>query len=738
LTLDNISNQVFVVALNEAKLQAHEFVTPEHYLYAALMFAQGRDIVTGGGGDIDRIKSDLDAFFDENIPKSESDSPVQSFMLIKLFENAMRHVSACGKDLVTLGDVIAAMFNLGESFATYILEKNGATRLNILRTVSHGENIPAGPELSDGDATLKKYTVNLTERALNNELDPLIGREDILERTIQVLCRRQKNNPVHVGDPGVGKTAIVEGLARMIADGSVPECLLGSTVYYIEMGSVVAGTKYRGDFEERLINILECLAKTEKPIVYLDEIHNIVGAGAVSGGAMDAAGILKPYLAGGGIRFIGSTTYEDYKKYMEKNRALSRRFQTIDVPEPGADESFLILKGLKDRYESHHNVEYPDEVLRHICSLSEKYIRDRFMPDKAIDIMDETGARIRMNAGAGEKYTVTAADVEKCVAQMARVPEDSVRGSETDILRSLADDLKKEIFGQDAAVETVADAIKASRLGLTEMEKPVASMLFVGPTGVGKTEIARRLAALMNVKLLRYDMSEYQEKHSVAKLIGAPPGYVGYDDGGQLTDSVRKSPRCVLLLDEIEKAHQDIMNVLLQIMDYGALTDNVGKKADFRNVIIIMTSNAGAREIGKQMIGFDAKAVDKEAIDREVERLFSPEFRNRLDATVVFNRLGIETARLIARKNLAILQKLMDKKGIRLTITDAAADHIAGRGLSEKFGAREIIRIIDRELKKKLADAVLGGSLPIGGGILIDETGGELIIINSNGNEVAV
>jgi len=728
LNLDGVSNQVFVVALNEAKLKAHEFVTPEHFLYAALMFAQGRDIVANGGGDVDAIRTDLDDFFDGNVPKCDSDSPIQSFMLIKLFESAMLHVASGGKDSVTLGDIIAAMFGLNESYATYILEKNGATRLNVLKFISHraGDNAARDPSLAADAGLLQKFTVNLSEKAANGELDPFVGRAEILGRTIRTLCRRQKNNPIHVGDPGVGKTAVVEGLARMIADGGVPAPLAGATVYRIDMSSVVAGTRYRGDFEERLISVLDALMKTAKPIVYLDEIHSIVGAGAVSGGAIDAAGILKPYLAGGDIRFIGSTTHEDYKKYIEKNRALGRRFQMIDVPEPDADECFSILCGLRERYESHHNVRYPDEVLRAIISLSEKYVRDRYLPDKAIDIMDEIGASIRMSDENGVTRVVTVKDVERCVADTARVPEESVGASEAERLKNLPGDLKKEIFGQNHAVETVADAIKFSRLGLSEREKPVASMLFVGPTGVGKTEIARRLAALMNVKLLRYDMSEYQERHSVARLIGSPPGYVGYEEGGLLTDAVRKDPYCVLLLDEVEKAHQDIMNVLLQIMDYGTLTDNAGKKADFKNAVIIMTSNAGAREIGRRMIGYDAKSVDSDAVDREVERIFSPEFRNRLDATVVFNHLSIETARLIVRKNILILSKLLEKKGVAVSVTDDAVEHIAAKGLSEKYGAREIIRIIDKEIKKKIADALLTDDLKAAKVITIGAAGGEL------------
>jgi ATP-dependent Clp protease ATP-binding subunit ClpA len=578
-------------------------------------------------------------------------------------------------------------------------------------------------------------------------LDPLVGREDILERSIQVLCRRLKNNPVHVGDPGVGKTAVVEGLAQRIVAGRVPDGLKDARLFQLDMGALLAGTRYRGDFEERLVKLLETVKKIPHSILYIDEIHTVVGAGAVSGGGMDATGIIKPYLSRGDIRFIGSTTFDEYKKHFEKDRALARRFQRIDIPEPGESECVEILRGLRARYEAHHAVTYPDEVITLICRLTAKYMNDRFLPDKAIDVMDEAGVYTRLRQDnteqlsqkataqsnmaalikADERTTVTAAIVERTVAVMAKVPENSVHNDERDLLRTLEGALNAVVFGQEKAVAAVADAIKSARSGLNEPERPVASLLFVGPTGVGKTEVARQLARILNIQLLRYDMSEYQEKHAVARLIGSPPGYVGYEEGGLLTEAIRRSPHCVLLLDEIEKAHGDILNVLLQVMDYGCLTDNNGKKAGFENVILIMTSNAGAREMTRQVIGFEG-GTDETAAEKAVERVFSPEFRNRLDAVVPFRHVDAEMAERIARKALNRLGAKLKARGVLFTPSENAVAFIAKQGLSEMYGAREIIRLVENDVKKLLADEVLFGKLSDGGEAGLDIIEGQMAV----------
>ncbi len=736
MKLDSICNQVYVVALNEARIQNHEYITPEHFLYAALMFDVGKEIISKSGGNLKNIQNDLIKFFENTIPKKVSNSPVDSFEFVRMFELATAQAHGNGKQTVILGNILVAMFNLPESFASYIMLKNGVDRLFMLKLISsqiekersEQENQQANNVKETEQELLKNFTVNLTEKARNGLLDPLIGRETIIERTIQVLSRRLKNNPIHVGDPGVGKTAIVEGIAQKIANEDVPQILKNSQIYYIDMSAVVAGTKYRGDFEDRLIKLMDALSRVSNPIVYIDEIHTVVGAGAVSGGGIDATSILKPYLAKGDIRFIGSTTFEEYKKYFEKDRALSRRFQKIDIPEPAIDESIKILKGIKEKYEYYHNVTYSDDIIRLVCELAEKYMNDRFMPDKAIDIIDETGAYLRMCNYDGVTKSVSDKDIERTVALMAKIPQKTVSGKEIDKLKNLEECIKSQIFGQDEAVKAVVYAIKASRSGLNDAEKPVASLLFVGPTGVGKTEIAKQLADNLNVKLIRYDMSEYQEKHSVARLIGAPPGYVGYEEGGLLTEAIRKTPHCVLLLDEIEKAHPDIYNVLLQIMDYGSLTDNIGKKADFRNVIVIMTSNAGAKEIGKRVIGYENKKVNTSAIDKEVERIFNPEFRNRLDDIIVFKHIDNEMAKLITTKAINRLGERLSNKHIKIKITEEAEKYISSKGFSEEYGAREIIRVVDKEVKKLLVDEVLFGKLCNGGTATVDYKNNKIVL----------
>ena len=727
MKLDGISNQVYIVALNEARLQTHEYVTPEHFLYAALMFDAGRDIIENSGGDADAIAAALQSFFDEHLAHTagEGEKAAESLGLIRMFETAQAQVQNSQRDEVALGDLLAAIFALPESYAVYILSRNGVDRLSLLKYISHGlkekqaaaanrENTGAPPAKDAQNAAkakdvLKTYAINLTERARQNELDPLIGREDVLAETIQTLCRRMKNNPVHVGDAGVGKTAVVEGLAQRIAANAVPAQLVGANLYMLDMGTVVAGTKYRGDFEERMLSILNAAAAQPNSILYIDEIHHVVGAGAVSGGSMDATSLLKPFLAKGRLRFIGSTTFEEYKKYFEKDSALTRRFRRIDVVEPSLDEAVAIVSGVKQKYEAFHNVDFSDEVVRAACALSHRFLTERRLPDKAIDCIDEIGAALSIQAnGNSARVTATEADVERIVAQMAKLPVHSVTENETDKLLRLDEDLKHAVFGQDEAVAAVSEAIKAARAGLNDENKPIASLLFVGPTGVGKTELARQLAKCLDVTLTRFDMSEYQESHATARLIGSPPGYVGYEEGGLLTDAIRKTPYCVLLLDEVEKAHASILNVLLQVMDYGVLTDNTGKKADFRNVVLIMTSNAGAKDSNRRMVGFAGGLEGASAVSREVERVFAPEFRNRLDGIIRFNHVNAGMARQIAQKALNELGARL--KNAELRPTEACVEWIAAKGLSDAYGAREIVRVVNQDVKKLLVDKVLRGA----------------------------
>lgn len=728
-------------AFNEARVRKHEYLTPEHLLYASLFFDRGAGIIAAVGGDIERLKRELKDFFKADyIPRTDRKEPRQSLGFQNVMENAILHVASAQKEELDIGDVYAAMFLEKESFAVYFLEKEGASRLEILEYISHGISVGSNPSLEDEEGIreapdaareqkgkkkksfLQLFATELTSQAAAGELDPLIGREDILERTIQVLCRRQKNNPVHVGETGVGKTAITEGLAQLIVSDKVPDILRGTKIFGLDMGSMLAGTKYRGDFEERMKRFLEEILKEEQAILFIDEIHNVVGAGAVSGGSLDASNILKPALASGKLRCIGSTTYEDYKKYFDRDRALSRRFQKIDIPETSIDQTVEILKGLKERYEEYHQVTYTDVALQSAVELSARYISDRYLPDKAIDVIDEAGALVRMlnfkadaENSEAKKIKIDTEEVERVVAKIARIPEKTVSETETKKLQNLKAELMQVIFGQAQAIGVVVNAIKRARAGFREPEKPVASLLFIGPTGVGKTELARQLAANFGIPLHRFDMSEYQEKHTVARLIGAPPGYVGFDQGGLLTDAIRKTPHAVLLLDEIEKAHSDIFNTLLQIMDYATLTDNTGKKADFRNVILIMTSNAGARKLGKTKIGFDDKTVDSEAIHQAVEKHFSPEFRNRLDDVVLFNGLDVDIVEQIVRKNIREFQQQLQEKNVELEITDECYRWLAGKGYSKLFGAREVARLIQEQVKSFFVDEVLFGKLEKGG-----------------------
>ncbi len=736
MELNPVLNDILMTAFNEAKFKKHEYMTPEHLLYAILQYEEGRSIIEASGGDVRVIKHNIEEFFNEKMETVEIDEPKQSSGFQNVMERAIWHTASSQKEILDVGDVLVSILEEEESFAAYFMSLEGITRYELLKFISHGVSVfPHEPyedlgeyeeaedknEKKTGEKFIEMFTTELTEKARNGEIDPLIGRDDIIERTIQVLCRRTKNNPVHVGDPGVGKTAITEGLALRIAEGNVPEKLKGLKIYSLDIGSLLAGTKFRGDFEERMKKVIQELKKMKDVILFIDEIHNVVGAGAVSGGSMDASNMLKPVLTSGDVKCIGSTTYEEYKKFFDKDRALSRRFQKIEIPEPDVEDTIKILNGIKDKYEEFHKVKYTDESLRAAAELSSKYINDRHLPDKAIDVIDEAGSFARIyNFAQSDIIEIGTAEVERIVAKMAKLPEKSVSSSEKTRLKDLSLDLKKEIFGQESAIEMVVTAIKRSRAGFGNPLKPIASLLFVGPTGVGKTELARQLALSLGVELHRFDMSEYQEKHTVARLIGAPPGYVGYDEGGLLTEVIRKTPYAVLLLDEIEKAHSDIFNTLLQVMDYATLTDNTGKKADFRNVIIIMTSNAGAREIGKKQVGFDERHVKGDAIDKAVDRLFSPEFRNRLDATVTFNDLSEEIILDIVGKEIDTFSAQLKDKKVTLEVTPECRKWLAKKGYSREFGARQIGRLVQDKLKGFFVDEVLFGKLSDGGHAVAD------------------
>ena len=744
-------NRIIMAAYAEANVRRHEFITPEHLLYACLFFDEGKEIIIHCGGDPTRLKKIIEKHLEEaDTAMATMTRAAQSLGFQNVLERAAWHTSSAQKEILELGDILVSLLEERESHASFFLQREGITRMVLLNYISHGISVlPDGageqrtsPGTREGDAVredkedqnkfLRAYTTELTARAKAGEMDPLIGREEILSRTIQVLCRRFKNNPVHVGEPGVGKTAITEGLAQLVAKGQVPKKLRDVKIYSLDMGAVLAGTRFRGDFEERMKRILAELQKQEKAILFIDEIHNIVGAGAVSGGSMDASNILKPALVSGKLRCIGSTTYDEYRKYFEKDGALSRRFQKVEVPEPSVEDTVRILDGLRERYETYHRVAYTEEGLQAAAELSGRYISDRRLPDKAIDVIDEAGAFVSMNRGetdaAADAAVIGAREIERVVARIARIPEKSVSSTDVEKLKDLEVELKARIFGQDEAVERVVEAVKRSRAGFREPDKPVASLLFVGPTGVGKTELARQLAATLGVPLLRYDMSEYQERHAVAKFVGAPPGYVGYEEGGLLTEAIRKNPHAVLLLDEIEKAHEDVFNALLQVMDYATLTDNNGKKADFRNVVLLMTSNAGAREIGRQTIGFEGLPIQRDAVYKALERTFSPEFRNRLDGVVNFHGLTEEVVLKIVKKAVADFAAQLIGKKVLLTVTDGCYAWLARKGYSPEFGAREIARLVQDKVKRFFVDEVLFGSLREGGDALADIENDDVVV----------
>jgi ATP-dependent Clp protease ATP-binding subunit ClpA len=733
--------QAFSLAVNEARRRRHEFLSIEHIFYALLHDVQVVDILRHCGGDVVALKRDMESYLDqkvERLPEGVEKTLQQTLGFQRVVQRAAAHVQSAGKEEIDVENILVALFREPESHAAFLLAQQGVTRLDVVSYLSHGiSKIPqptdvresaADPEETESDEAgpmrpsrkpLQAFTTNLVELAVAGKIDPLIGRDKEIERTIRVLCRRRKNNPVFVGDAGVGKTALAEGFALKIHQGEVPEKLRGVNVYALDMGALLAGTRFRGDFEQRLKDVLAALKKEPGAILFIDEIHTVVGAGATSGGSLDASNILKPALASGELRCIGATTYHDYKSFFERDRALARRFQKIEISEPTIDEAHQILKGLKSRYEEHHGVTYTDNALRSAAELAAKHINDRFLPDKAIDVIDEAGASAQVKPAAGAKKTVRTKDVEQVVASIAKIPPRSVSVDDRERLSTLERDLKLTVFGQDEALHTLVSAIKLSRAGLGHPEKPIGSFLFAGPTGVGKTEVAKQLATALGVQFLRYDMSEYMEKHTVSRLIGAPPGYVGFDQGGLLTDGIRRTPHAVLLLDEIEKAHPDLFNILLQVMDHATLTDNNGRKADFRNVILIMTTNAGAMEMAAAAIGFGGRSnADKGP--KAIERLFTPEFRNRLDATVSFHSLSPEVVERIVDKFVMELDAQLNEKKVFLELTPAARKYLAAKGYDPTFGARPMARLIQQEVKRALAEEILFGRLKDGGKATID------------------
>ena len=734
-----------IKAIKEAKSHRHEYVTVEHMLYGLLHDDLARHIIDKCGGNNQNLKERLERFFETGMPvmKGGDGEPAQTVAFNRVLQRAVSHVQSCGKKQVDTGDVLVSIFTEQDSHAVYFLGSEGVGRLEVVEYISHSlpeylqseplRQPPPGqhqqkkkPE-KPTDA-LEEFTVNFARRAAEGTIDPLIGRDREIYRMMQVLCRRKKNNPLLVGEPGVGKTAMAEGLALRIHEDAVarreprpdpkklvPDLLQDAEIYMLDLGTLVAGTKYRGDFEKRLKEVVAAIEKKDKAILFIDEMHTIIGAGATSGGSMDASNLLKPALQNGTIRCIGSTTYEEYKNHIEKDRALSRRFQKIDIDEPSVDDTCRILRGLQSRYEEHHQVRYAKSAIDATAELAHRYINDRFLPDKAIDVLDEVGASFRLRGKTGR--TVGIRDVEEIVARIARVPVTTKAGDDTQLLLHLGDQLKSFIFGQDEAIEALAKAVKRSRAGLGNPQAPTGSFLFAGPTGVGKTEVARQLASALAVNFERFDMSEYMEKHAVARLIGAPPGYIGFDQGGLLTDAIRKHPYSVLLLDEIEKAHPDVFSILLQVMDHSTLTDNAGRRADFRNVILIMTTNAGAREMSERAIGFLGDSSGKE--QKAIKNLFSPEFRNRLDATISFAELSVDTVERVVDKMVGELQQQLVDKKITIELSPAARGWLAREGYEPAFGARPLRRLIMKEIGDVLTEEILFGALSKGGRVKI-------------------
>ncbi len=747
-------------AFREAKDRRHEYVTLEHLLYALCFDNTTRKILKKVGANVDSLKQKLDEFLEgslEKLPRGEQREPQQTQAFQRVIQRAVLHVQSSGQAEVDGGNVLVAIFSEQDSYAVYFLQQEGVSRLDVVSYISHGigddddeEDFISGGgggwddddmamTEDEGDVKgdpLEAFCSNLVERATQGHIDPLIGRDAEVERTIQILGRRRKNNPIFVGVPGVGKTAIAEGLARKISEGDVPEPLRDAVIYSLDLGGMIAGTKFRGQFEERLKAVIKALENEENAILFIDEIHTIVGAGATSGGTMDASNILKPALAAGTLRCIGSTTHEEYRKSFERDRALARRFQKIDVLEPSLEETHQILQGLKKHYEEFHGVEYTDDALKIAAELAFKHIRERANPDKAIDVIDEAGSRHKIKREEFDSDIIDQAEIEGVVSKIARIPEINVSGSDKDRLRSLEATLKAAVYDQDDAIHAVVKSVKMSRAGLTRPEKPVGNFVFAGPTGVGKTEVAKQLALALGVEFIRFDMSEYMERHSVSRLIGAPPGYVGFDSGGQLTEAVRQNPHSVLLLDEIEKAHPDIFNILLQIMDSARLTDNNGREADFRNVILIMTSNAGAFEMEKNSVGF-GRTTDLSAGKSALDKLFPPEFRNRLDGVVMFQPLQQSVMEKIVDKFIGEVEVQLADRGITFDLTEAAREYLATEGYDEKLGARPLGRVIQRDIKESLADEILFGALENGGTVGVDHDG-EKLVFTFEGRELDV
>jgi ATP-dependent Clp protease ATP-binding subunit ClpA len=729
------------LAFKEAREKQHEFMTVEHLLHALLGNPSAVEVLRACGADIEKLKQDLIRFLDETTPLLTQDDaretqPTLGFQ--RVLQRAVFHVQSSDKTEVTGANVLVAIFSEQESQAVYFLNKLNITRLDVVNYISHGiskvhdqteEHLESSSTEAAPDSAqkqpLESFAANLNELAAQGKIDPLIGRRAEFRRTVQILCRRRKNNPLFVGEAGVGKTALAEGLAKMIVEGDVPDVLLGSTIYSLDLGSLVAGTKYRGDFEKRFKGVLAQLRKEAGAILFIDEIHTIIGAGAASGGVMDASNLIKPLLASGELKCIGSTTYQEYRGIFEKDHALSRRFQKIDIDEPSVEETVEILKGLRSRFEEHHKVRYSARALRAAAELSDRYITDRHLPDKAVDVIDEAGASQQLRTPSRRKKTIGINDIETIIAQMARIPAKTVTASDKETLRNLEQNLKMVVYGQDKAIDTLASAIKMSRSGLGAENKPIGSYLFAGPTGVGKTEVTRQLARIMGLELVQFDMSEYMERHTVSRLIGAPPGYVGFDQGGLLTEAITKNPHVILLLDEIEKAHPDVFNLLLQVMDHGTLTDNNGRKADFRNVMLIMTTNAGAQEMDRPSIGFTRQDHTSDGME-VIRRIFTPEFRNRLDAIVQFNALDSTVITQVVDKFIFELEAQLQEQQVTIEVDESARLWLARHGYEPKMGARPMARVIQQHIKKPLAEELLFGKLAHGGHLIIREEGGKL------------
>ena len=733
------------LAFKDARANRHELMSVEHLLLALLDNEAAVNVLRACNAQLEKLRQELSTFIDETTPIIPEDQegretqPTLGFQ--RVLQRAVFHVQSSGKKEVSGGHVMVAIFAESESHAVYLLKDQDVNRIDVVNYIAHGtrkdgmeepesvsEETAEGQEEEKAPSPLEAYATNLNELARSGLIDPLIGRGEEVERVVQTLSRRRKNNPLLVGESGVGKTAIAEGLAKLIVDGKVPEVIQDSTVYSLDLGALLAGTKYRGDFEKRLKGLLNELKASKSQILFIDEIHTIIGAGAASGGVMDASNLLKPLLASGEIRCMGSTTYQEYRGIFDKDRALSRRFQKVDVTEPSVDDTYQILKGLKAKYEEHHQLKYTDRSLRVAAELAQKFINDRFLPDKAIDVIDEVGAYQQLQPASRRKKQISVGDVERMVAKIARIPSASVSSDEKESLKDLEANLKMVIFGQDAAIDSLASAIKLARAGLRDGEKPIGSFLFSGPTGVGKTEVCRQLVRIMGVELVRFDMSEYMERHTVSRLIGAPPGYVGFDQGGLLTESITKQPHCVLLLDEIEKAHPDVFNLLLQVMDHGSLTDNNGRKADFKNEVLVMTTNAGAQEMSRSSIGFQTQDHSTDGLE-VLKKIFTPEFRNRLDGIIPFGPLDRTVIKTVVDKFLVEIQVQLDEKKVLLDVTDAARVWLGERGYDEKLGARPMQRLIQDKIKKPLAEDILFGKLSKGGVVRVDVDEDELVLL---------